>query len=419
MKWEKLLILALVLILVGLAAAASFAPIWEQSSLLGRYLPLIKHVNLGLDLQGGVHVVLEAQDTPEVKVTDESMKQLKAVIERRVNQFGVAEPVIQQQGRNRLIVEIAGGNVDPEEAVRSLIKTAYLEFKTEDGQTVVTGADLKDAIESKDAVSGEVRVDLTFNPAGAKKFADATAANVGRRIGIYLDGELIQNPVVKEPIPNGKAQITGYQSLEEAHTVAVLLRSGALPVKVEVAEKRAVGPALGSDSLDKSKRAGMVGVVAVLIFMAVYYRLPGLVADFALLIYALIVLAVYVAMHVTMTLPGIAAFLLSLGIAVDANVLIFERLKEELLVGKSLRAAIDAGFKRAFVAIFDSNATTLIAAIVLYFFGTGPIRGFAVTLSIGILTSMFTAITVTRWLLHLVAGSGLVKNIKAYGAGVM
>ncbi|WP_027718164.1 protein translocase subunit SecD [Desulfovirgula thermocuniculi] len=419
MKWEKLLILALVVLLVGLAAAASFAPIWEQSPFLGKYLPLIKHVNLGLDLQGGVHVVLEAKDTPEVKVTDESMKQLKAVIERRVNQFGVAEPVIQQQGKNRLIVEIAGGNIDPEEAVRSLIKTAYLEFKTEDGQTVVTGADLKDAIESKDAVSGEVRVDLTFNPAGAKKFADATAANVGRRIGIYLDGELIQNPVVKEPIPNGKAQITGYQSLEEAHTVAVLLRSGALPVKVEVAEKRAVGPALGSDSLDKSKRAGIVGVVAILIFMAVYYRLPGLVADFALLIYALIVLAIYVAMHVTMTLPGIAAFLLSLGIAVDANVLIFERLKEELLVGKSLRAAIDAGFKRAFVAIFDSNATTLIAAIVLYFFGTGPIRGFAVTLSIGILTSMFTAITVTRWLLHLVAGSGLVKNIKAYGAGVM
>ncbi|SHF34697.1 preprotein translocase subunit SecD [Desulfofundulus australicus DSM 11792] len=415
LKWNKILILAGLVILVALATAAAVTPAFKNIPYLGKYLPLIKDVTLGLDLQGGVHVVLEAKDTPEAKVTQESMQQLMAVIQRRVDQFGVAEPVIQQQGRNRLIVEIAG-RIDPEEAVRNLVKTAYLEFKTMDGKTVVTGADLKDAVESKDPTSGQVKVDLTFNAAGAKKFADATAANVGKPIAIILDGKVLQSPVVKEPIPNGKAQITGYESLEEAHNIAVLLRSGALPVKVEVVEKRAVGPALGADSLQKSKHAGLVGVLAILIFMIMYYRVPGLVADFALLIYALIVLAIYVGMNVTMTLPGIAAFLLSLGIAVDANVIIFERLKEELRAGKSLRSAIDAGFKRAFTAIFDANATTLIAAVVLYFFGMGSVRGFAITLGIGIVASMFTAITVTRWLLHLLAGSGLVRNVRAYGA---
>ncbi|WP_027357164.1 protein translocase subunit SecD [Desulfofundulus thermocisternus] len=415
MKWNKILILAGLVILVALATAAAVTPAYKNIPYLGKYLPLIKDITLGLDLQGGVHVVLEAKDTPEAKVTQESMQQLMAVIQRRVDQFGVAEPVIQQQGRNRLIVEIAG-RIDPEEAVRNLVKTAYLEFKTMDGKTVVTGADLKDAVESKDPVSGQVKVDLTFNAAGAKKFSEATKANVGKPIAIILDGEVLQSPVVQEHIPNGKAQITGYESLEEAHNIAVLLRSGALPVKVEVVEKRAVGPALGADSLQKSKHAGLVGVLAILIFMIMYYRVPGLVADFALLIYALIVLAIYVGMNVTMTLPGIAAFLLSLGIAVDANVIIFERLKEELRTGKSLRSAIDAGFKRAFTAIFDANATTLIAAVVLYFFGTGSVRGFAITLGIGIVASMFTAITVTRWLLHLLAGSGLVRNVRAYGA---
>lgn len=415
MKWNKIFILAGLVVIVALATVAAVSPVFKNNPYLGKYLPLVKDITLGLDLQGGVHVVLEAKDTPEVKVTPDTMKQLMAVIQRRVDQFGVAEPVIQLQGRDRLIVEIAG-KIDPEEAVRTMVKTAYLEFKTMDGKTVVTGADLKDAIESKDPVSGQITVDLTFNAAGAKKFAEATAANVGKPIAIILDGQVLQAPVVDEPIPNGKAQIRGYQSLEEAHNIAILLRSGALPVKVEVAEKRAVGPALGADSLDKSKHAGLVGVLAILIFMVMYYRLPGLVADFALLIYALIVLAIYVGLHVTMTLPGIAAFLLSLGIAVDANVIIFERLKEELRTGKSLRSAIDAGFKRAFTAIFDANATTLIAAVVLYFFGTGPIRGFATTLGIGIVTSMFTAITVTRWLLHLVAASGLVRNAKAYGA---
>lgn len=415
MKWKKILQMIGIVTAVAFFCVLAFSPLWGQNERLAKHLPVIKGVILGLDLRGGVHVVLEAQDTPEAKVTQDKMKELIAVIERRVNQFGVTEPTIQQQGDRRLIVELAGIE-NPRQAVREMVKTAYLEFKTEDGKTVITGADLKDAVESKDPASGKIKVDLTLNPAGARKFAEVTAANVGRPIGIYLDGQLVQNPVVKEPIPNVKAEITGYESLEEAHNVAVLLRSGALPLKVTVAEERTIGPALGADSLNKSMHAGVVGVAAIIIFMLMYYRLPGLVANFALLIYTLIVLMIFVGMHVTMTLPGIAAFLLSLGIAVDANVIIFERFREELRTGKSLRSAIDAGFKRGFVAVFDANATTLITALVLYFLGTGPIRGFAVTLSIGILASMFTAITMTRWFLHLVAASGVAKNLKLYGA---
>ncbi len=410
MKWGKVLRLFAVVIAVAVIAVVSVQPIFPNA----KWLPLTKEIPLGLDLQGGVHVTLEAHDTPQAKVNDETMKQLLQTIERRVNAFGVSEPVIQQEGKNRIIVELAGIK-DPEKAVNEIIKTAFLEFKTEDGKTILTGADLKDAVEAKDPVSGAVEVDLEFNKEGARKFAEVTSANVGRNIAILLDGQVLQNPRVDEPITGGKARITGYSSLEEAHTIAVLLNSGALPLKAEVIEKRTVGPSLGADSLDKSIMAGIIGVIAILVFMLGYYRVPGLVANFALVVYALIVLGIFAAMHVVLTLPGIAAFLLSMGMAVDANVIIFERLKEELKSGKTLRSAIDAGFKRAFVAVVDSNITTLIAAAVLFYFGSGPIKSFAVALSVGILTSMFTAITFTRWMLHSTADTGI-KNTKLYGA---
>ncbi|NPV72950.1 MAG: protein translocase subunit SecD [Pelotomaculum sp.] len=410
MKWDKILKLAGIILAVAAVAVLAVWPVLPGV----KWLPFTKLIKQGLDLKGGVHVVLEATDTPEAPVTPERVKQAMAIIENRVNAFGVAEPIIQQQGSRRIIVELAGVE-DPDEAIRTLIKTAYLEFKTEDGTTVLTGRHLKNAVESKDPQSGRITVNLEFEPEGAKIFADVTAANVDRRIAILLDGNVLQAPVVQEPIPNGRAEITGYESLEEAHNIAILLRSGALPVKLEVMEKRTVGPTLGADSLNRSVKAGIAGLAAILIFMAAYYRVPGLVANLALVIYALLVLIIFAALNVTMTLPGIAGFLLSMGMAVDANVIIFERLKEELWTGKTLRSAIDVGFKRAFVAIFDSNVTTLIAAAVLYYFGTGPIKGFAVTLSIGILVSMFTAIAVTRWLLHLVAASNLVRNVKMYG----
>jgi len=410
MKWDKLLKLAGIIVIVAVIAVLAVKPVFPDV----KWLPFAKLIKQGLDLQGGVHVVLEAQDTPESPVTSDRVKQAMAIIENRVNAYGVAEPIVQQQGDRRIIVELAGIN-DPDEAVRNMIKTAYLEFKTEDGTTVLTGRQLKTATEGTDQ-SGVAEVNLEFEPDGAKIFAEVTKANVGKPIYILLDNQVIQAPNVQTPIPDGKARISPYASLDEAHNVAILLRSGALPVKLEVMEKRTVGPTLGADSLDKSIKAGIAGLAVILVFMVLYYRLPGLVADFALVVYALLMLLIFAALHVTMTLPGIAGFLLSLGMAVDANVIIFERFREELWAGKTLRSGIDAGFKRAFVAIFDSNVTTLIAAAVLYYFGTGPIKGFAVTLSIGILVSMFTAITVTRYLLHLVAGSNLVRNVKMYGA---
>ena len=413
MQKNKILQIAGLLVAVIFAVLIAFTPVFKPNELLNKYLPLVKNINLGLDLRGGVHVVIEAKGPPE-EITPEKMKQLRAVIERRVDQFGVSEPLIQQQGRNRLIVELAGIK-NPEEAVRNIVKVANLEFKTEDGKTVITGADLKDARETKDPASNQVKVDLTFTPTGARKFAEVTTANVGKTIGIYLDGRLLQNPVVKEAIPSGRAEISGYESLEEAHNIAILLRSGALPVKVGIEEMRTVGPSLGADSLNKSQQAGLMGIIAILIFMLMYYRLPGTVAVFALIIYAIIVTLVFLGLKVTMTLPGIAAFLLSLGMAVDTNIIIFERFKEELRTGKSLRAAIDAGFKRGFTAVFDAQVTTLIAAVVLYFFGTGPVRGFALTLGIGILVSLFTAVTMTRWFLRLMVDSGLFKSLKYYG----
>ncbi|ADG82067.1 protein translocase subunit SecD [Thermincola potens] len=382
-----------------------------------------KHINLGLDLQGGLHVVMEAVDTPEAPVTDDSLDRVKAVIERRVNETGVKEPIIQREGKRRLIVELAGIK-NPDAAIDLIGKTAVLQFKTSDGKVVVSGSDLKDAQAAKNPTTGEIYVALEFNKEGTKKFADVTSELVQkysetdprRRIGIYLDQQQLQNPVVREPIPNGRAQINGYNTLEEAAKMAVLLRSGALPVNMEKVYTQTVGPTLGADSLAKSTKAGIVGIIAILIFMIAYYRIPGLIANVALAAYALIVLGLLAALQATLTLPGIAGFLLSIGMAVDANIIIFERVKEELREGNSLRRSIESGFSRAFWTVFDSNVTTLIAAAILYYFGTGAIRGFAVTLSIGILASMFTAITLTRFMLRNLADSKLITNKKLYGA---
>lgn len=414
MKWKYIAIFAIIIVLVAAAAISAVVPL--QAFKDNEHLPWVQeNMTLGLDLQGGVHVVLQAKDTPDAKVTDEAMQSAKATIENRVNQLGVAEPLIQIQGQDRLIVELAGIE-DPEQAVIDMIQTAYLEFKTAEGTTVLTGRHLEDAREAREPMSGAVTVNLAFNREGAQEFARVTQENVGRPIGIYLDGELLQAPVVREPIRDGRAEITGYGSLEEAHRMAILLRSGALPVKLEVLEKRTVGPQLGADSLNKSLNAGIVGLIAIVVFMAVYYRVPGMIANLALIIYTLIVLAVLIGINATMTLPGIAGFILSMGIAVDANVIIFERIKEELRSGKALRSAVNDGFKRGFTAIFDANVTTLLVALVLYYFAASGFRGFAVILSIGILASMFTAITLTRWMLHLVVNIGFIKNRFLYGA---
>lgn len=381
----------------------------------GYYMsPLALSIKQGLDLQGGTHVVLEASDTPEAKVNDDAMQRVVHIIERRINELGLTEPLVQRQGERRVIVELPGVK-DPEKAIEMLGRTALMEFTDESGAVVLTGKDLKDAKAQIDQ-NGQKLVAIEFTDEGAKKFANLTAKNVGKHIAILLDKQILTNPVVQEVIPNGKAVISGNRSMEEAERLAILLRSGALPVKVDVLETRTVGPTLGEDSKAKSMQAFVIGIAAILIFMLLFYRVSGLVANVALILYVMLLLVGLKMLNATLTLPGIAGIILSMGMAVDANVLIFERFKEEYRNGKTLRAAMDAGFSRAFATILDSNITTLIAAVVLFFLGTGPIKGFAITLGLGIILSMFTAITATRFILRMLIHANVIKNSKLFGA---
>ena len=378
--------------------------------------PLAFSIRQGLDLQGGTHVVLEAEDTDIAKVNDDAMNRVVTIMEKRVNALGLTEPIIQREGERRVIIELPGVK-DPDAAIQTIGKTAMLEFKDEDGNTVLTGTDLKDAQASTNQQSGQNVVNLEFSDEGAKKFADLTTKNVGRTIAILLDGEVLTAPNVREPILGGKAEISGQKSLEEAQNLAVVLRSGALPVKVNIIETRTVGPSLGQDSKDKSVMAFAIGIGAVLLFMILFYRLAGFIADVALMAYTVMLLGLLYLMDATLTLPGVAGIILTIGMAVDANVLIFEHFKEEYQTqGKSLRLAMDSGFKRAFTTIFDSNITTIIAAGVLFFLGTGTIRGFAITLGVGTILSMFTAITLSQYMLKLMINSKVFTNPSAYGA---
>lgn len=375
--------------------------------------PLSNSIKQGLDLQGGTHVVLQAVDTPGLKVDDDAVNRSVKIIERRVNELGLTEPVIQRQGKDRIIVELPGVK-DPDKAIAMLGRTALLEFKDVSGKTVLTGKDLKDA-KAQISQGNQSVVGLEFSDEGGKKFADLTARNIGKPIAIVLDGEVLTNPVVQEAITGGRAQISGSRTMEEAEHLAILLRSGSLPVKIEVMENRTVGPTLGQDSKEKSIKAFGIGVIGVFVFMILFYRLSGIVACIALLLYVMMLLLVMRYLNATLTLPGIAGIILSIGMAVDANVLIFERFKEEIRNGKTLRSAMDAGFNRAFVTIFDSNVTTLMAAVILFYLGTGPIKGFAVTLAIGVILSMFSAITVTKFLLRFLISSNFTKNPAFFG----
>lgn len=365
-------------------------------------------IPLGLDLRGGVHLVLQAEPGNDgAPVTKEDMEKARAIIDRRVNGLGVSEPYIQvDEEKKRVIVELAGIE-DPDKAVNILKTTAKLTFRDAEGNILLDGSKLKDAkagLDNTTPGSPKYVVHITFTPEGAKEFAEITTRFLGQPIGIYLDENMIQNPVVRSPIVNGEGQIEGYSSLEEAAQYAVLLRSGALPVSMSIVEKRQVGALLGVDSLNKSLDACIYATVFIFLFMLVLYRLPGLVADFSLLVFGLIVLWVLYGIGAVLTLPGIAGFVLSLGMAVDLNIIVYERIKEEIKLGKSLRAAVDAGFSRAFITVFDSNITTLFAAATLFLLGASSIKGFALTLGIGIVASLFTAITFTRWILRWIVG---------------
>jgi len=369
--------------------------------------PLEKNINLGLDLQGGSHIVLECIDSPNAPVDNDAVNRVIEIITNRINPEGVKEPIIQRQGERRILVQLPGMD-DPQEAENLIGKTALLEFKDESGETLLTGAYLKNAQTSFDRF-GRPNVILEFDEEGAKLFEQATVRNVGKILAITLDGQEISTPVVQEPIPSGEASIVGQFTVEEAQRLALLLRSGALPVEVRILENRSVGPTLGRDSINRSLKAGIIGLSLILIFMVIFYKGFGLIADLALSICMLLIMGAMAILNATLTLPGIAGIILTIGMAVDANILIFERIKEELQMDKTFRASIEAGFSKAFRTIFDSNVTTLIAAIALLYFGSGPIRGFAVTLSIGIVVSMFTAIVVTKLILELI-GQHFSKN---------
>ena len=386
-----------------------------------------KPTKLGLDLVGGSRLVLEAQTSNSIaKITPDMMDSLLFAIENRVNKLGVAETVVQRSGENRLVVEIPDVS-DLEQAKAFIGDTAELEFKAPKGSeeyttewesTGLTGKDLSKANLSTNSTNGQWVVDLEFNSVGTRKFAKLTRELVGKPMAIFFNNELQSAPVIREPILEGRAQISGGDNgfqYEDAKKMVDLLNAGALPVPAKIIEENTVGPTLGADSIAKSKIAGIIGLGLVMLFMIAYYRIPGIVADIALCIYGIILFAIFKTIPVTMTLAGIAGFILSIGMAVDANILIFERTKEELRAGRTLFTAINSGFDRAFTSIFDSNMTTIITCIILYSLGTSIVKGFALTLALGVVASMFTAITVTKNFMLLIFGTKTLKNPALFG----
>lgn len=386
--------------------------------------------HLGLDLSGGTHIVLEADMTGIAQGERESaLSSAKEVIERRVNFFGVSEPVVQTaqtKDSYRIIVELPGVT-DVEQAVTTIGQTAKLEFKeldptleattsatipdvlTKSKDTGVTGSDLKKSALTFSSENGEPMVSIEFTPEGSKKFAALTTRLVGRKLAIFLDGMPLMWPApnVKEPIENGQGVIQGGFTTDSAKTLALQLNAGALPVPVSIVEKRTVGATLGAESVQKSIFAGSIGLIIVALFMIAKYGWLGLIADSALVFYGLIAFAVFRAIPVVLTLPGIAGFILSIGMAVDSNILIFERFKEEKRRGKPWKIAMELGFGRAWESIKDANLTTILTALILYNPGnwsvlptSGLVRGFAATLLIGVLISLFTGIVVTRTLIR-------------------
>lgn len=383
-----------------------------------------KPTKLGLDLVGGSRLVLEAQPT-NAQVTPDMMSSLQFAIENRVNKLGVSETVVQRSGDKRLVVEIPDVS-DLNQAKAYIGETAELDFRKpvmKNGEqewepTGLTGKQLNRANLSTNSQNGQWVVDLEFDGEGTKMFADLTKKMVGQPMAIFFNGDLQSAPVIREAITGGRAQISGGDNgfaYEEAKQMVDLLNAGALPVPAKIIEENTVGPTLGADSIAKSKVAGAIGLGFVMLFMAIYYRAPGLIADVALILYGIMLFAIFKAVPVTLTLAGIAGFILSVGMAVDANILIFERTKEELRAGRTLFTAINSGFDRAFTSIFDSNMTTIITCTILYCLGTSIVKGFALTLAIGVMISMFSAITITKNFMHLCFGTGKLKNPAMFG----
>ncbi|MGX8795571.1 protein translocase subunit SecD [Fusibacter sp. JL298sf-3] len=419
-------------LIVAVIAGAAFIAI--NGLTVGNFSisPVKDQMKLGLDVKGGVAVVYEAQTDETGDDLKKTMEQTKSVIGKRVDEMGLTEPVVTIQGENRISIELPGVE-NAEQAAAAIGQTALLEFglvkqgafatagmKTSDFEYehVLYGQNVKDAFVTQDE-NGLPAIALRFDAEGTDKFSEATKKATSfeggtGQIAIILDGEVVSAPTTSIVIPDGKAVITGRFTFEEALQTSQLIRGGALPVELVEVKSSVIGPTLGLNSLYSAIRAALIGLSLVVVFMIIFYRIPGVIATIALTLYALIMVYALIALNATLTLPGVAGIVLSLGMAVDANVIIFERLKEEIAVGKSLRASIDSGFHRAMRTIIDSNVTTLIAAVILFYFGEGPIKGFAVTLMVGIAASMFTAVVATKTLLKL--SLGFSDRKKLYGS---
>lgn len=409
MKGKSWLILALiVLIALGLGTLSAFG-------IGAKHILGIANIRQGLDLQGGVSILYEADvESP----SNEEMNSAVSLLRRRLDGKGYTEADAGRQGAKQIRVDIPGVD-DAEKAVAEIGKTALLQFADESGNVILTGSDItraqKGLQSSSQGGADEIVVNLEFSSQGSAAFEEATRNNIGSVIYILLDDEVISSPRVNSAITDGRCYISGNFTAQSAEDLATLIREGSLPFKLNVLSMNNVGARLGADALQTSITAGIIGIILVLLFMIFAYRMSGVCADLALVIYVGLVLLVLSGLRITLTLPGIAGIILSVGMAVDANVVIFERIREELSSGRTLRAAVDAGFKRAFSAIVDSNVTTLIAAAVLFWLGTGTVKGFAQTLSIGIIISMFSALVVTRLILVHLIGAG-VNNPKLYTA---
>ncbi len=419
----KKFLAVMVLLLIGVGSLLTFKGI-------GNHEPIKDNLKMGLDIKGGVYVVMEAQTKLKGAELKKLMEQTQAVIEQRVNQMGLSEPVVTIEGSKRIRVELPGAE-NNEEAIKQIGKTAQLQFFLADGTLVLDGSMVKDAGITQDNENGGYAIALEFDGAGSKAFGDATEKalsgeikpiwdNVSENsIVIVLDNTILSSPVPKERIDGGKAVIssnrTGGFPQDEAVNLSALIRGGALPVELKEIKTSTQDASIGFNAFEKSVTAGIVGIALVLLVMLVTYGLMGLAADIALLLYILIVIWVMSAMGTVLTLPGIGGLILSVGMAVDANVIIFSRIKEEIGNGKTVRVSVQSGFKRALSTIFDSQITTMIAAVVLYQFGTGPVKGFAMTLMIGIIASIFTATLITQLFLSIISESKSFGKNKFFG----
>lgn len=412
MKVKSMIKIAVVAVLIVLVACVAV-----NGTRIGntKYLirPVGEAISLGLDLQGGISTVYVATDT-SVDNFDELMESTISALRTRLTNAGYTEATVARQGNDSIRVEIPDVD-DPQEVVEIIGKPAHLEFRDPYGSVILEGANIEECYLTRDDTTTQYMVAFKLDAEGTSAFAEATAANIGSAISIYLDDELISSPTVNETITGGQGVIsfsnmTVDESGEAASELVLLIQSGALPLDIEEAETRAISATLGVEAIDGAVIAGIVGLALVVLFMIVMYRLPGVAASMALCIYILIVFYVLAFTNAQLTLQGIAGILLGIGMAVDANVIIFERFREELKLGRTMNNALKFGFKNALSSILDSNVTTVIASVVLMIFGTGSIKGFATTLLISVIVSFFTAIFVTRWLLKCFVALGFKKT---------